>query len=398
MKATRGHDLSPEGQERHTVKKMLMIGATIVLIGGVVVGSGSTPASAAIVSATCENNVNDDNVIQAAIDGSSKKDIIQIHGQCLFDQTVKLVDNRTYEGDGKGSTQIVMAPGSNLKALLATSTWLDNSEYTNSGITIRHLNFDGNADNNKATPPGSAVIQFRAWDSTLEDFEIWAAPRDAVRISSLTADGTTSLAGTSVNSTVKDFAIYDTGETPINVVDPGNSLTDWNLMEGWVAGSGGGFSGVNLDNAAGWEVRNLHLYGIAGTAISANRCFGTRILENYIEDFGNQGKTNGAYSGIYCHMQGDAASVVANNTVNLFQGTLGSGTTYRFIDLEGNYGRPLASVTGNSVRGHGTTREIGLAYRKGGAAAMTVASTGNAVTGVGTARSVESGVTVSTGS
>ena len=377
-------------------KKIGLFLGALTLAAVAVTGLDVTPANAAIVSATCSNTVNDDNVVQAAINGSTAKDVIQIHGQCLFNATVKLLDNRTYEGDGRGSTQIVMAPGSNLKALVATSTWVDNSANTNSGITIKHLNFDGNRANNTATPAGSAVIQFRAWDSTLEDFEIWDAPRDGVRISSASSNGT-NISGSSVNSTVRGFAIYDSGEVPINVVDSGNSLTDWSLMDGWVAGSGTGFDAVNLDNAAGWDIENLHVYGASRGAIDANRCFGTRIVGNYIEDFGYQGTANSAYSGIYCRAQGDASSIIANNTVNLFQSTLGTNTTYRFIDVEGNYGSPLLSVTGNAVRGHGTSKEIGLSYRKGGGSGMTVSSTGNAVANIGTARYADTGIVVSTG-
>lgn len=376
-------------------KIVLFLGA-LVFTTVALTGVNVAPAQAAIVSATCNYTTNDDNTVQAAINGSTNKDIIQIHGKCLFNATVKLLDNRTYEGDGKGATEITMANGSNLKALMATSTWVDNSTSTNTAITVKHLSFNGNRANNTGTPAGSAIIQFRAWNSTLEDFDIWDSPRDAVRVSNISNNGT-AITNTSVNSTIKDFFIDGSGETPINVVDTENSMTDWNVLNGWIAGSGNGYNAVNLENAAGWTIQNLHIYGVSATAINADRCFSTRILGNYIEDFGTQGTANAYYSGIYCHVQGDASSVIANNTVNLFQESLGTNTTYNFIDLEGNYGTPLLSVTGNAIRGHGTTKEFGLAYNKGGATSMVVASTGNAISNVGTARIVGTGVTVSAG-
>jgi len=65
--------------------------------------------------------------------------------------------------------------------------------------------------------------------------------------------------------------------------------------------------------------------------------------------------------------------------------------------LDGNYGVSAASVTGNAIHGTGNVRETGLAYNKGGATNITVASTGNQVNGVGTVRSVGAGVSVTAG-
>jgi hypothetical protein len=54
-------------------------------------------------------------------------------------------------------------------------------------------------------------------------------------------------------------------------------------------------------------------------------------------------------------------------------------------------------VAGNAIHGTGSVRETGLAYNKGGATTMTVASTGNQVNSVGAARSVGTGVSVTAG-
>lgn len=58
------------------------------------------------------------------------------------------------------------------------------------------------------------------------------------------------------------------------------------------------------------------------------------------------------------------------------------------IGLDGNYGVGAVSVAGNAIHGTGNVRETGLAYSKGGATTMTIASTGNQVNRVGTIRSV----------
>jgi hypothetical protein len=179
---------------------------------------------------------------------------------------------------------------------------------------------------------------------------------------------------------VRNVFIEGAGQNGIYVQDSGNSVTDWNLTDNWVAGSAG--DAIKLDNAAGWTIERNHVYGVGGTGINASRVFATSLSDNYIEDFGSYG--------ISATVQGDAASAIASNRI--FQFT-GSGTTYLAIK-QVNYGTGQVAVTGNAIRGNGSG--TGLSYQRGGNQ-LTVTSTGNSVTGVTTPRVVGGGVTVSSG-
>ncbi|UWZ49888.1 right-handed parallel beta-helix repeat-containing protein [Dactylosporangium matsuzakiense] len=308
----------------------------------------------------------------------------------MISSTIRLLDDRTYRGHSRGGTVLKQAAGANLDAMLATQSWVDNVTYTSTNIRIEQLTLDGNRSANTGTVP----LVLRTWNSRVYDVEIREAPGDGIRVTSLSRNGT-HLSGTQVNSIIADVFVHDNGGHGIHVVDPDNTTTDWILERAWIAGSDG--SGVDLDNAAGWQIRDLHIYGADQHAINARRCFNTGIHDNYIEDFGSQGTSGTTYFGIRCTVQGDVGSTISGNKINQMF-TLPAAGSFVSIGLDGvNYGTGRVTVTGNTVIGKNTTRETGLSYAKGGGTALVVVSTGNLVDRVGTARASGTGVTVTAG-
>ncbi|WP_051367600.1 hypothetical protein [Hamadaea tsunoensis] len=367
---------------RASLAALLVLGVAGALVADV-------PAYANRVNATCANTTADAATIQSAITSSAAGDEIVIKGPCLLNATVKLLDDRTYRGDGTATT-LKQANGANLAAMLASESWVDNDTWVSAGVRVERLTLDGNRANNTGTVP----LMLRTWDSRVYDVRVFNAPSDGIRVSSLSKNGT-HLTNTMVNSIISDVYIEGTGGAGVRVVDPDNYVTDWVLERSWI--SGVGTSGVDLDNSAGWQVRDLHIYGVPVHAINANRCYNTGIHDNYIEDYGAQGTAGSTYFGIRCVLQGDVPSTIAGNKVNQL-GTLPSTGNFVGIGLDGvNYSTGYASVTGNAVVGTSTTRETGLAYAKGSGTALVVTSTGNLVARVGTARSVGTGVTVTAG-
>ncbi len=360
----------------------------LLLVGGVTT-SATPPAHAARVNATCTNGTGDAAAIQSAINSSAAGDEVVIKGPCLLNATLKLLDGRTYRGDS-GETVIKQANGANLPAMLASESWVDNVTWVSSNVRIERLTLDGN----RAANTGTVPLMLRTWDSRVYDLRVYNAPGDAIRVTSLSQNGT-HLANTEVNSIISDVFVENAGGAGIRGVDPDNQLTDWILERSWISTTGG--SGVDLDNSAGWQIRDLHIYGVAQHAINAKRCYNTGIHDNYIEDFGVGGAAGTTYFGIRCTLQGDVPSTIIGNKVNQFASTVPASNMV-YIGLDGvNYSSGFASVTGNAVVGRGTSRETGLSYAKGGGVALTVASTGNLISGVGTARLVGTGVTVNAG-
>ncbi|GAA0984053.1 hypothetical protein GCM10009555_057050 [Acrocarpospora macrocephala] len=345
-------------------------------------------AFAARVTATCNNSATDAATINSAISSSAVGDEIVIDGPCSITATIVLSPSRSYRGDSR-STVLKQANGANLAALMASAGWVNNTTTTDTPVSVRSLTLDGNKANNSAATIGLVV---RSWQTTIEDLQVLAFGGNGIRVTNESVNGT-QITNTQVNGRIANVFVTGSDSSGIWVQDSGNAVTDWYLVDNWIADSGA--DGIHLDNAAGWVVERNHVYGVANNAIYANRTFGTSVSDNYIEDFG-QNSTTGTYYGINATVQGDAATTINGNRVFNFQNEV-AGSTYRYLGIsQVNYNSGFATVADNVIRGKGTTG-TGLYYSKGGATALTVVSTGNNVTGVATQRSVGAGVTVTAG-
>ncbi|MFI6595534.1 hypothetical protein ACIBHX_04750 [Nonomuraea sp. NPDC050536] len=395
------------------LRTALLSGAAVVAVTGLGVTVVATPASANRVDATCANTADDAKNLQAAIDSAKDGDEVVIKGPCLINATISLPPRRTYRGDGKAGTVIKQADGANLPAMLASEGWVKNAETSDDTVRIERLTLDGNRDANK----GTVGLMLRAWNARVYDVDIYGAPSDGIRISNPSQNGTM-LRNTMVNSIISDVDIEGSAEAGIRVVDPGNSVTDWTLQRAWI-----GFNGTNaiqMDNAAGWTLSELHLYGSPKNAIDAHRCFGTSISNNYIEDFGSESTKDQTYYGIRCDLQGDAATTITGNRIHKFlpppdgfaalkqafrerrapdvrkmtaTGDLPADVNFVYLALDAvNYGTGHAAISGNTIVGHGTKLETGIQLKKGEGDQLSVASGVNLVDGAGVPISIGPGV------
>jgi hypothetical protein len=112
----------------------------------------------------------------------------------------------------------------------------------------------------------------------IEDVEVSNAPEDGIRVTSVGSDNTTVITNSQVNSRLTNLFITDCNGDGIRVEDPHGSVTDSIIENSWIASSGQ--SAINMDDAAGWQVINNHLYGVQRHAVFANRCFGTTVADN----------------------------------------------------------------------------------------------------------------------
>lgn len=337
----------------------------------------TTPAWAdeGVVRVECADTNTDDETIQAAINGSSPGDEIVIEGRCLINATVELPGERSYRGTGR--TVIKQADGANLDAMLASASWTQNTPWTGTPTKIRDLVLDGNK---AANPSGGDALVIRSWHTLVENLDVTRANGNGIKVTNLSRNGT-ALTNTQVNGTIRNVFVEHSGAHGIYIQDTGNAVTDWNLLDSWISGSGQ--NGIRMENAAGWTIERNHLYGNGRAAISAHRLYATCVCDNYIEDF--------ATNGIEVTVQGGAASTIALNRVFQFRDRQG-GTFIAITQV--NYGTGQVVVSANTVRGRGSG--TGLSYERG-ANQLTVTSAANSVTSVGTPRTVGAGVTVDEG-
>jgi hypothetical protein len=344
----------------------------------------ATAAMAAEVNLTCTGKVSDTALLNNGITSSHFGDDIRIHGQCLVNGTIVLAGDRTYEGDSRTGTIIRQAAGSNLTALLASDSWASDSAYTGDPIRIAHLTLDGNRNTNS----GTSALVIRSWLTTIEDLQIEYAPEDGLQITNLSKNKV-SLKNSQVNGHISNLFVTNSGADGIHIVDTGNSVTDWSLLDSWVAISGA--SAIYMDNAAGWTVRGNHVYGVKQDAIFAKNCWATSIDGNYVEGFGADG--NSTWYGIACTVNGvPGATVISNNKVFMFTKEPSSGSFVYIGIPQVNYGTGEVNVEGNVIHGAGSDSDIGLSYQLSGGKALNIISSGNNVDHVHTERAVGQGV------
>jgi hypothetical protein len=338
---------------------------------------------AATISITC-GGTSDGAAINTAITGSSPGDTIQFHGTCVTNQTIVLLGKRNYYGDSRNTTTIQQAAGANLTALLASDSWVNNTSIAGDPIRIAHLNLDGNSSANT----GTNVLVLRSWLSHVEDLAVQNAGADGILIPSPSSNGTqltgtsvNGVNGTEVNSVIDKVWVNHSAANGIHVVDSGDAITDWFLLDSAVQDSGA--SAIYLGNAAGWMVRGNHVYGVQNDGILASRCYGTTIEGNYIEQFGTAGGTGATWYGIIASLAGSAASVISGNKIFMFQGVANSANLL-YLDVTGHDGVDQATVSDNTILGHNGSTEVGLTYTLGSGSSIYIATTGNSVQNVAT--------------
>lgn len=326
--------------------------------------------------------------LNAAIAASPEGSEIVLRGTFLISETIRLLGHRSYRGESRAGTVLRQADGANLDALMASDVYLDNRDYTGVPLAVRHLTLDGNRARNPGAQTSGLVL--RSWLSVVEDLHIANMAGDGLRVTSVSRDGT-GLKTTQVNGRISDCFIENSGRHGIHIEDPGNAVTDWILRDNWVAGSGS--DGIHMDNAAGWIVERNHIYGVRHHAIYAHRLYATSIADNYVEGFGETDEA-GTWCGIMATLQGDAASTIANNRIFCFGGEKQEESAFHYLAVSVNYGRGMAVVAGNAIRGAGTPRGTGLHYTAAEGRVLEVVSTANVVTDVQTARHVGERVSV----
>jgi hypothetical protein len=336
------------------------------------------------VNVNCTNQTSDTALLNNAISGSNFGDQIRIHGTCLINGVIVLLGDRSYIGDSRTGTIIQQANGANLPAMLASDTWAANTNYTGDPIRIADLTLNGNSSRNS----GTNALVIRSWMTVIEDVLVENAPGDGIQITSQSQSGV-ALKTTEVNGRISNVFVTNSGGNGIHIVDTTNSVTDWDLLDSWVAYSGQ--SAIYMDNAAGWKIRGNHVYGIQQYALYANACYATTIDANYIEDFGDSGGNNTWY-GIACTVQGGAASVISNNRVFMFAKEQ-APAQYIYIGVpQVNYATGELNVVGNVIRGAGEKADTGLEYQLNGGKGLLLNSSNNNVQAVHTPRVIGQGV------
>lgn len=202
--------------------------------------------------------------------------------------------------------------------VIAAAGYLNNATSADSPASVVGVDIDCAA---KTGSHGLVVYNF--W-SHFEDVQVWNADGTAahgMHVTDRGIDGTSvSLNSHSENTFVRcRFSTFTNGASAFwaeNTNGQNNSNQDGHLVDSFFASING--IAIRITRSAGWTISNNHLYGIGLDAISLNKCYATKVIGNYIENFGQQDVAGGTYEGInMAEVLDTRASIVALNTVSV---------------------------------------------------------------------------------
>lgn len=271
-------------------------------------------------------------------------------GTFYINGTILLPDRVTLRGCGKFSSTVKQADGANLDAVIAGASWYSNRTDSGYSIAVENLGIDGN----KANQTGGAGhgVAFMNFNSHIARLRIDNCRGDGIHYSNRNRGGT-DISNTSVETTIEQNEVFNSGGSGIAVTNPGSlgtGCTDGFLIDNIVGGAGA--HGVLNQSAAGWRIVGNHIYnstlGIAQDAFHLTQCFSTRVAENYVEDWGAS-SSSGTYYGISADSNADTAgTVIADNVLKTSQSG-NAGNTYAAIFLLANTSACRFTCTGNLI-------------------------------------------------
>ncbi|MEV1294421.1 glycosyl hydrolase family 28-related protein [Pseudonocardia sp. NPDC049635] len=342
---------------------------------------GVVPGTVSVTEhgATGDGVTDDTAAIQAAIDTSPVGSVIWFPpGTYLVSETIRLAPYRAYLGAGGRAQLSVIRAASGLTggAVLAAQGWWGSATACDNPIRMEGLMLDA------ASVPGThGLVVFHFW-SHFEDVQVGNVAGPAacgILATDLGRDGVTVTTNShSENTFVRcRFLDHTDGATAFRAEsNNGQSNQDGHLLDGFFAAIAG--DGVRITRAAGWSIENNHFYGIGFNAIALQLCYATKVMRNYVEDFGGVNGANNDVAPTYGYFSGIAlesvldtrASIVALNTVSVLHPDEPEGYRWTAFYARAGAGQLLANVVfaGNTAvfaNPTGPTTSRAWAYRFG---------------------------------
>jgi parallel beta-helix repeat protein len=203
--------------------------------------------------------------------------------------------------------------------IMCSEGWFNDADDADEPIIVRGIRFDLNGLTDRC---GLIVYNFWSW---VDDCQFSDADGDCANllVTDSSRDGSASANSHSENrfTALRFDGSFNGARHLYSVTTNGLSNQDGHLADSFFAGSDG--PAIHITRAAGWTVENNHLYGCGDNAIYLQNCYATKVINNYIEDFGRNnvttGPTNGYYSAIGASILDGKPSIIALNTVSLVE-------------------------------------------------------------------------------
>lgn len=292
--------------------------------------------------------------------------------EIVADETLILRPNMAIIGAGGKSRLTRIVAGDEFPAgdpLVAAEGWLENGEVADGSVRFVGVSIDC------ASKTGShGVVVYHFW-SHFEDIQVFNVDAaNGFHVTDTASDGVTVSANSHSENRFVSIRVATTtngghgfyAESENNI-----SNQDGHLLHSFFSSING--RGIWIARAAGWTVQDNHLYTIGGDAIRLENCFATRVIGNYVENFGLANEASANYVGINLStVLSGRASVVMGNTVSVTQPDPLSANRYSCYQARagGSQSRANVVIAGNTAAlamssEPGTKRSFGYRFGEG---------------------------------
>lgn len=257
-------------------------------------------------------------------------------------------------GDADGGTIFRVKAGTALTGpVIASASWNNNATTCGGPVRIADIQIDGNGATSGTGAHGLVAMNY--W-SSFERISIYSVAGDGFQFTAHAKNGI-HITNSCVEPKINRLQVRNVGGAGIHINDDGttlNSCTDGFLQDCIVQNPSG--VGVYVQMGAGWIVSGNHIYGAGNDALDVNKCYATRVVNNYIEGFGTISDSNPW--GIGMTLLNGRGSVCTGNTVN-FESSIATGP-YNGIVINGSgAGTTVCHVSHNLVVGGNQSGSIG---------------------------------------
>lgn len=277
--------------------------------------------------------------------------------------------------------------------LLSAYEWANNVSGGGQPVRFENLQLDGNVTANPYTSACGVLMQ-NFWSNVNYNYILNMGYHGIVLTD-------TALGGNNSAATGSEVHIVENQITQIN--QHGflgiNATTNANLDGFFLDNILGNcfLNGALFARSAGWSIRGNHLYGTGGTGIDGGFSFATKIIDNYIEVFGQQNAPSYFYNGIGTNQLNGRTSHFSRNFVGSNDPAVNT-SHYNLLGITAGNGQTAAYavITDNAMVGPASTsNSIGLVLQNGsGGAVLTAVATGNQVRSTATESFIQTGVVV----
>lgn len=240
--------------------------------------------------------------------------------------------------------------------VVAAQGYLNSEDVCDNPVLVRGI--DINCDG-KVGSDGLVVFHF--W-SLFDDIQVHNCTGDgtvsgtaAIRLANRGFDGATVTSNSHSENVLRGIRISASANGATGIVQEsftsegnnGQANQDGHIQGLWIANSGAvnGGRGMEFARAAGWTMRDVHMYGIGNDAARLSACYATDLDGWYIENYGNNDESGVNYAGVWMQLLQGRGSTLSNVKVTSGQKDSPQAANLRNFHIRPGSGQNNVMVT-----------------------------------------------------